>query len=397
MTNSFKFDAVIIGGGIAGLFILDRLIAEGYSVILLEKNSIGNGQTLASQGMVHSGIKYGLDGSNPEISKLLVDVSRRWTEFFSGSARPDLSSSAIHSAKQYLWTKNVLLDKMALKAVPMLMNKGARKLPENDQPAAFKICGYNSDVYEINETVMDVKSVCNYFFQKYFSSIYRGTADHFQLGDDGSIRSIRCGNLTIEAGAFLISSGAGNESFGDVFKLQNIAQRRPLRQFMLRGKLPLLYGHCVSSQPKPLFSITSHPYSDETIWYLGGNVAEPVDGKDSYQTPSEIFKLLLKVFPGVKAMIGGWSTYTIDRAEAKTAEGRLPNEPTLMPHGNLALCWPTKLVYAPVLADKASEFMKKLEMPSSQKMPQQLPLPKPDLGKYPWEVTDWQPFEKEIF
>lgn len=397
MTNSFKFDTVIIGGGIAGLFILDRLIAEGYNAILLEKNSIGNGQTLASQGMVHSGIKYGLDGSNPEISKLLVDVSRRWTEFFSGSARPDLSSSAIHSAKQYLWTKNVLLDKMALKAVPMLMNKGARKLPENDQPAAFKICGYISDVYEINETVMDVKSVCNYFFQKHLSSIYRGTADHFQLGDDGNIRSIRCGDLTIEAGAFFISSGAGNESFGNVFKLQNISQRRPLRQFMLRGKLPLLYGHCVSSQPKPLFSITSHPYSDETIWYLGGNVAEPVDGKDSYQMPSEIFKLLLKVFPGVKAMIGGWSTYTIDRAEAKTADGRLPNEPTLMPHGNLALCWPTKLVYAPVLADKASEFMKKLEIPSSQKMPQQLPLPKPDLGKYPWEVTDWQPFEKEIF
>ncbi|MBX7151877.1 FAD-dependent oxidoreductase [bacterium] len=397
MTNSFKCDAAIIGGGIAGLFILDRLKSEGYNAILLEKNSIGYGQTLASQGMIHSGIKYRLDGSDPEISKQLVEVSQRWTDFFSGSVQPDLSSSTVHSTKQYLWTKNVLLDKLALKVVPMFMNKGAHKLPEAEQPPAFKLCGYNNDVYEISETVMDVKSVCNYFFQKHFSSIYWGTADDFQLNSNGSIRSIQTDNITIEAGAFFISSGSANETFGKTLKLLNIAQRRPLRQFMIRGKLPLLYGHCVTSQPKPLFSITSHPYKNETIWYLGGNVAEPLDGKGGYQTPTEIFKLLFQVFPFAKMMIDSWATYTIDRAEAKTADGRLPNEPTLMHHQNLALCWPTKLVYAPVLADHACNFMRKIASPSFQKTSQQLSLNKPKLGEYPWEKTEWQPFKQESY
>ena len=47
---------IIIGGGIAGLWMLNRLRAEGYDVMLLEKNQLGAGQTIASQGMIHGGI-----------------------------------------------------------------------------------------------------------------------------------------------------------------------------------------------------------------------------------------------------------------------------------------------------------------------------------------------------
>ena len=63
MTPSYSTDIVIFGGGIAGLWLLDRLRIQGYQVILLESSSLGGGQTYASQGIIHGGLKYALGGS----------------------------------------------------------------------------------------------------------------------------------------------------------------------------------------------------------------------------------------------------------------------------------------------------------------------------------------------
>ncbi len=51
-------DLVIIGGGVAGLWTLNRLRNAGLNAILLENSSLGGGQTMHSQGIIHSGAKY---------------------------------------------------------------------------------------------------------------------------------------------------------------------------------------------------------------------------------------------------------------------------------------------------------------------------------------------------
>ncbi len=56
-------DIVILGGGIAGLWLLHRLRAAGYAAVLLEKSTLGDGQTIVSQGMIHGGMKYALAGA----------------------------------------------------------------------------------------------------------------------------------------------------------------------------------------------------------------------------------------------------------------------------------------------------------------------------------------------
>ena len=64
MSNTtHQFDAIILGGGIAGLWLLSLLRNQGYEAILLEKEGLGSGQTFASQGMIHGGIKYSLAGA----------------------------------------------------------------------------------------------------------------------------------------------------------------------------------------------------------------------------------------------------------------------------------------------------------------------------------------------
>ena len=48
MTASHSTDIVVFGGGIAGLWLLNRLRDEGYNAILLEADGLGAAQTLAS-------------------------------------------------------------------------------------------------------------------------------------------------------------------------------------------------------------------------------------------------------------------------------------------------------------------------------------------------------------
>ena len=45
---------VLVGAGIAGLWALRRLLAQGHDAILLESGTIGGGQTLAAQGILHT-------------------------------------------------------------------------------------------------------------------------------------------------------------------------------------------------------------------------------------------------------------------------------------------------------------------------------------------------------
>jgi len=57
-----RVDVAIIGGGIAGLWLLARLRQRGYGVLLIESERLGTGQTISSQGIIHGGTKYALRG-----------------------------------------------------------------------------------------------------------------------------------------------------------------------------------------------------------------------------------------------------------------------------------------------------------------------------------------------
>ena len=50
--REYNIDVLIFGGGVAGLFCLDKLVREGYNAYLIEKSFLGNGQTACSQGII---------------------------------------------------------------------------------------------------------------------------------------------------------------------------------------------------------------------------------------------------------------------------------------------------------------------------------------------------------
>ena len=73
-----KTDIAIVGGGITGLWLHSLLKSRGYQSLVFERYKLGSGQTLASQGMIHGGLKYNLDGITGTASKTISSMQAVW-------------------------------------------------------------------------------------------------------------------------------------------------------------------------------------------------------------------------------------------------------------------------------------------------------------------------------
>ncbi|MDP3725644.1 MAG: FAD-binding oxidoreductase [bacterium] len=75
LTENISTDVVVVGGGVAGLTVADRLSREGKHVVLLERDFCGAGASGKSSGMVAQDSELGLAGliehCGPEDAKLL--------------------------------------------------------------------------------------------------------------------------------------------------------------------------------------------------------------------------------------------------------------------------------------------------------------------------------------
>ena len=102
MSQPLSTDVLIVGGGIAGLWLNARLQRLGYSTLLVERGSLGGEQSVKSQGIIHGGAKYALHGALTGASEAIADMPRRWREALSGSGELDLSGVRLLSEAHYL-------------------------------------------------------------------------------------------------------------------------------------------------------------------------------------------------------------------------------------------------------------------------------------------------------
>lgn len=380
---------IIVGAGIAGLWTLRHLVAAGFDAVLLEKESIGSGQTLGAQGILHGGVKYGLDGSNRDIAAKLRSLPPIWLDCLAGKREPSLAAAHTLSPCQHLWAAHSWLAKVGATVGVRAMQGEVRKLARDDWPEALRAGGHQGSVYELEETVIEVKSVLEALAGPVRDRIFRAPIEEFETAEAGGLKAVISGGVRLTAEVFLFTAATGNEAAAEAVGLGRTAtQRRPLKQVMVRGQLPKLYGHCVTATPKPVVTITSHPLEQDTVWYLGGGVAEDATGLSDEAAILNAQKKLRGVFPEFAWEGLAWSCWRVDRAEPN-ATSRLPDGPALLEQGATALAWPTKLVYAPALADLALEFTRRHAIPGAAPGAP-IPLPIAEVGQYPWETAAWQ-------
>lgn len=356
-----KLEVLIVGGGIAGLWLLAELKAQGYRVLLVS-DELGKGQTIASQGIIHGGTKYALTGKLTGASLAIGDMPRRWRNALAGDSAVDLSGVNVLAESQLLWTSSSIGSRLTGFFASHTMKSRMQALDKADYPPLFQQPEFHGSLYQLDEPVLDITSLLHVFRQRYASDMLQvdSQQSHLQVQAQGySYQAyLPTGErLTIQAQTIVLTAGAGNAQLMQAFGTQApVMQRRPLHMIAARGYLPMLYAHALGMSDKPRATITSYPDEQgQTVWYIGGQPAEQGVGKAAADVIAHTKQELHAVLPWMDFTSVQWATWPVDRAEASQADGSRPDQPVIQQMANVIVAWPTKLAFAPLLASQVIE------------------------------------------
>jgi len=387
MPSVISTDVLIVGAGVAGLWLNARLRRLGYSTVVVERASLGGEQTLKSQGIIHGGAKYALHGALTGASEAIADMPRRWSEALAGNGELDLSGVRLLSDAHYLWSPGTIAGNLtsffASKAV-----RGRVDQVKGDQlPLALQDRAFKGKVYRLAELVVDVPSLLARLADLAGDSLLAGEQIE-PLQDAGELLGLRVDGREIRAQRIVLSAGAGNAALLEMIGLSQPAmQRRPLHMVIAKGaSLKPLYAHCLGGGPKPRITVTSHPAADgQWVWYMGGDLAE-ADGvaREPEAQIAAAKKEVASLLPWIDLSQVRWATVRIDRAEPAQSGLVRPDNAFLAEQNRLLVGWPTKLALAPDFADRVLANLERdgIKPSAHTALPD---LPKPSLAMPVWE------------
>ncbi len=387
-----RSDIAIFGGGIAGLWTLARLRQAGFSTVLFESKALGGVQTTASQGIIHGGAKYALSGNLTESARAIGAMPGVWRSCLEGDGELDLSRVRVLCDHQYLWSNSSLVSRMTGFFASKAMRSRMTPVGPDDLPQPFQHPDFSGTLYRLEEQVLDVSSLIGELSRQVGEWCYRLEPDElqFQAQDGGShlVKMPEYG-VELEAGRLILAAGKGNAGLLNKLGLATPAmQLRPLHMVVVKGDLPPLFAHCLGSGATPRITITSCPTADGRMaWYLGGQLAEGGNDRTPEQQIEQARRELVELLPWLDFSASDWSSLRIDRAEPKTTGGMRPEGCFLHSGSGVLTAWPTKLAFAPRLAQ---EVQQQLEREGVTPRPSLLTgmegLPRPSLATVPWEV-----------
>jgi len=375
-------DIVIFGAGIAGLWAFNRFKAMGYDALLLESDTIGCGQTIASQGIIHSGLKYAFAGKINKLAQSISAMPDLWRDALRGEGDVDLSAAQTTATSQHLLIPGGLMGGLVKLVTKQALGNNVHEVPKDDWPDEIKSSGFKGTVVFMDEPVLDIPSVL-----RALAAPYKDSIRQIDTPDDPFEFLKR---HDIEAKHIIFTGAASNaqiaKASGHAGGLET--QARPLLMGMLKPAPYALYAHLVGSSDKPVATITTHQTSDgELVWYLGGGAAERAKEADPQEVYDAARKGFAKYLPHVDLSAVEWATLPIDRIEGKSnIDGWMPDTPTIHSHDNIHYCWPTKLTFAPLLSDR---LLEKLELTPSNTQTDWSFLPEADYTQPPWDTAKW--------
>ena len=173
MTSTYvNVDIAIIGGGIAGLWLLNRLCNNGYNAVLFEHDSLGNMQTMASQGMIHGGIKYALGGALTGASEAIADMPDHWRSCLRGEGDVDLSDAKVLSEHFYMWSTQSITSKVTSFFASKVTRGRVDAVAKSERPEVFQSDAFRGSLYKLVDLVLDVPSVVSTLVENYKDRIF---------------------------------------------------------------------------------------------------------------------------------------------------------------------------------------------------------------------------------
>ena len=351
MSQSIKTDILIIGAGVAGLWLNVALRNLGYSTILLEKNSIGGKQTIHSQGIIHGGSKYALNGVLSKASESISKMPKIWESCLNGTGSIDLSKVQLLSEAQYLWLEKKTTSKLTGFFASKALRGRIEKVSNVDIPKNLQKNNFSGILYKLFEQVVDIPSLIDELVYLSGNSIFTYDQIHPNFNNN-ILEYYQINNIKITAQKIIFNSGKGNEELLTNAKLSSPKmQTRPLHMVLVSSHhLFPLYTHYIENPAsKPKFTITTHYLKNkQPIWYIGGEIAESEGVKRSKDEQIKYTQALLnKLFPFINLNNAQWNTVRIDRAEPSQKFFTRPDNAYISEKNNIITGWPTKLALTP--------------------------------------------------
>ena len=393
-------EVVLIGGGIAALWSLARLRARGFRAVLIEPAQLGQGQSLASQGIIHGGLKYTLSGLFNARAAAIAGMPERWRQALAGeplSGDPNLSTAKVLSPYCYLWRTGGLAGTLGMIGARVGLQTTPIAIEGNDVPALLS--NTKGGVYRVDEPVVDSKTV--------LGTLRDGLADSMLAADgvagigwDGMVLHVRSpsGASTTFASVrqIIVAAGAWSDQVLTQLGAPNNALflRRPLHMGVVRARessasLTAFFGHCVDGKETRV-TITSAPDANgRMIWQIGGRLAEEGVVMTDAQLHARLKAELRQVLPNLAVDALEFANYRIDRMEFKHTTRQEDAELHRITN-TLSVALPLKLALAPLLAERIEADLRAQGIATHERAtPPIAILAQPALGVFPWEQLPW--------
>ncbi len=360
MTQELHTDIVIFGGGIAGLWLLNRLRQQGLETVLLETDALGGGQTLASQGIIHGGLKYALSGVLSPASSAIAAMPDRWRQCLAGEGDIDLRQTKVLAPHYFMWSSGGYRSRLKTFLGSKALRGRIDALSASSYPEFLRGQSLSGTLYKLTDFVVDTPSLVSNLSSPHADRIFHVPKEQMRLvcNNKGAIAQLALntsrGTIALSAKRYILAAGEGNGALLSQIGIEQPSmQVRPLHMLALRSDHPHpVFLHCIGDSfgMTPRMTITSHPSQDGGwIWYIGGEIAESGVDRSAEQQIALGRQQLQEVFPWVDYDRAQWTSFFINRAEPKLANLQRPDTAYLHATENVLLTWPTKLTLTPEL------------------------------------------------
>lgn len=384
-----KTQVAIFGGGVAGLWLLNRLRQLNIQCVLIESHQLGCGQSIYSQGIIHSGVKYALQGKLTVSAQAMKDMPDVWHQCFRGEGEIDLSSVTILSEYQYMWSPGSLAANLAVFLASKNVKSQVSCLTKEDYPEVFSTPNFKGVVYRLEEPVLAVKTLIEALVAPCRENILHAQLQ--KIENSTLYLNNASEEIELEAEQIILLAGKGNQELAQKLGLTlPKMQLRPLLMVAVsQANLPKLFAHAMQVSDKPRLTITTHSNGESDVWYLGGDLAEMGVNRSSEEQIAFARKELTILFPHIDFSAAKFETFYIERAEADYASGKKPDGPSMIVEKNVITAWPTKLAFAPLLAQQIIDQLSQWGVEGRPSVaPASMPsltFMMPAIANYPWE------------
>ncbi len=394
-----RIDALIVGGGITGLWLRALLKESGRSVVLVESAALGSGQTIASQGILHAGAKYAAHwDTQAELISVLPVMSCAWGMHLRGENLPCLTGTRIVADESWYWNpdgtlpaclqrwrRQFSLATAALGTPPTFLNgpprAGLRCRETSISPQSLLVDLAGTDR-------RDLLLVPPGHLQ--WTTHGPGEVVSIAISDPDRKRQLELCPSTV-----YFTAGAANAALRAAVGLPGecLMQRRPLQMGLVRGRLPTFCGHWFDAEGPRLTISTQFDSAGRTIWQLGGRLGEHPEAESPEMFIRRARGEICAGLPGVDLSRTEWSSYSAVRAEPVAAAGTSNVSPDdgLRLDGNVVTIWPIKMSLLPYVMIDIRRALER-GSPRTAEQPDLPDWPHPEVAQPPWETErEWSP------